>query len=255
MNKDGFNETVSTVGQFLERTSPTWMTGLGIGLLFTAIGLGVRATVKTQARLEALKKKKGEEKLTAKETVSAAWKDYIPTAVSAVGGAVLIIASDHASNTRNAALATAYTLSETALHTYRQKVAETIGEKKEQRIREESLSDAAKSRPEFERPVIITPLGKVQCFDVQSGRPFTSDRETINKAINEINRRLRDEMYISLNEYYDEIGLDYIPIGDYQGWNIDKGYAAADFSATLMKDGTPCMVVDLNCVPDYKFQI
>ena len=255
MNKDGFNETVSTVGHFLERTSPTWMTGLGIGLLFTAIGLGVRATVKTQERLEALKKKKGAEKLTAKETVSAAWKDYIPTAVSAVGGAVLIIASDHASNTRNAALATAYTLSETALHTYRQKVAETIGEKKEQRIREEAQNEAAESRPEFKSPVIVTPMGSVRCFDALSGRPFTSDREAINKAVNEINRRLRDEIYISLNEYYDEIGLDRIPIGDCLGWNIDKGYLDAEFSATLMEDGTPCMVVDLNCVPDYKFQI
>ena len=66
MNKDGFNETVSTVGHFLERTSPTWMTGLGICLLFTAIGLGVRATVKTQARLEALKKKKKGEDTHAK---------------------------------------------------------------------------------------------------------------------------------------------------------------------------------------------
>lgn len=254
MNKEGFNETVSTVGHFLERTSPTWMTGLGIGLLFTAIGLGVRATVKTQGRLEALKKKKGAEKLTAKETVSAAWKDYIPTVVSAVGGAALIIASDHTSNTRNAALATAYTLSETALHTYRQKVAETIGEKKEQRIREEAQSEAAENRPEFKSPVIVTPLGSVQCFDVLSGRPFTSDREAINKAVNEINRRLRDEMYISLNEYYDEIGLSHIPIGEYIGWNIDKGYAEAEFSATLV-DGVPRMVVDLNAVPDYKFEI
>lgn len=254
MNKDGFNETVSTVGHFLERTSPTWMTGLGIGLLFTAIGLGVRATVKTQARLEALKKKKGAENLTAKETVSAAWKDYIPTAVSAVGGAALIIASDHTSNTRNAALATAYTLSETALHTYRQKVAETIGEKKEQRIREEAQNAVAAAQKGFNDPPIASTRGAVQCFDILSGRPFMSDIMTIERAINEINRRLRDEMDIPLNDFYDEICLDRIPIGEYMGWNIDKGYADASPSSTL-KDGVPMLTIDLNAVPDFKFSI
>lgn len=37
---------------------------------------------------------------------------------------------------RNAALATAYTLSESALKEYREKVVETIGEKKEQAVQD-----------------------------------------------------------------------------------------------------------------------
>ena len=35
---------------------------------------------------------------------------------------------------------------------------------------------------------------------------------------------IRDRMYISLNDFYYEIGLDNIKLGDELGWNIDDGY-------------------------------
>ena len=55
---------------------------------------------------------------------------------------------------------------------------------------------------------------------------------------------MRDEMYISLNEFYYAIGLDGIKVGEDLGWNIDTGYIELDFSSQLAKDDTPCLVID-----------
>lgn len=155
---------------------------------------------------------------------------------------------------RNAALATAYTLSESALKEYQEKVIETIGEKKEQAIQDAVAKDRIEKNPVSTKEVIITEKGDTLCLDYPSGRYFKSDREKINKAVNELNRRMRDEMYISLNEFYYEIGLSGIGIGEELGWNIDQGYIEPSFSCQLAEDGTPCLVISYLVGPRYDFR-
>ena len=86
-----------------------------------------------------------------------------------------------------------------------------------------------------------------------SGRYFKSDIETIKKAVNELNRRMLLDMYISLSEFYDEIGLEHIALSDELGWNIDDGLMEIDFSSQLADDGTPCVVIDYHLAPKYDF--
>ena len=151
-------------------------------------------------------------------------------------------------------MATAYTLSESALKEYQEKVVETIGEKKEQAIQDAVAKDRIEKNPVSTNEVIITEKGDTLCLDYPSGRYFKSDREKINKAVNELNRRMRDEMYISLNEFYYEIGLSGIGIGEELGWNIDQGYIEPSFSCQLAEDGTPCLVISYLVGPRYDFR-
>lgn len=60
-------------------------------------------------------------------------------------------------------------------------------------------------------------------------------------------------MYISLNEFYDEIGLDHISIGDDLGWNIERGMIDLSFSSLVADDGTPCLVVDYQVSPKFGY--
>lgn len=76
----------------------------------------------------------------------------------------------------------------------------------------------------------------------------------MKKAENELNRRMRDEMYISLNDFYYEIGLNRTSIGDELGWNIDNGYIDLSFSSQLADDGTPCLVIEYCVEPRYDFR-
>ena len=61
------------------------------------------------------------------------------------------------------------------------------------------------------------------------------------------------EMYISLNEFFDELGLDHSSIGDDLGWNLDSGLIDLDFSSQIADDGTPCIVVNYQVKPKYGY--
>ena len=105
------------------------------------------------------------------------------------------------------------------------------------------------------KKVILTEKGgNTICYDVISGRYFKSDRDTISRIVNDLNRKMRDEMYVSLNDFYYELGLDSTKMGDDLGWNIDKGYIEIDFSSHLDANGTPCLVIDYRVVPIYDYR-
>ena len=149
--------------------------------------------------------------------------------------------------------ATAYSISETALKEYKEKAVEVVGEKKEQAIRDAVAKETLMKHPLGEREVIITGGGDILCFDPLTNRYFKSDRDRLMRAMNELNKRMRDEMRVSLNDFYDEIGLSEAEVGEHLGWDIDngKGYIDLDFSTQLADDGTPCLVVGHNHPPIY----
>ena len=150
--------------------------------------------------------------------------------------------------------AIAYALSESAFKEYQEKVVEEIGEKKERAVRDAVAKERIDNDPVTNREVIITEKGNTLCYEVISGRYFKTDRDALVRAANDLNRRMRDEMYISLNEWYYEIGLKGVKVGDDLGWNIDRSYIELDFSSQLADDGTPCLVVDYVEPPIYDYK-
>ena len=234
--------------------SPEILTGIGIaGMVATTI-LAVKATPKAVVLLEEKREEENREKLSPVEVVKATWKCYIPAVVTGVTSIGCLIGASSVNSRRTAALATAYNLSKTALAEYKDKVVEQIGEKREKDIRDSVAKDKIERNPITNTEVIVTERGTSLCYDGIFGRYFRSDRDTINKAVNTINRRMiTGEMYVSLNEFYDEIGLSHVVIGDELGWNIDDGTIEIDYSSQLADDGTPCMVIGYNVAPKYNY--
>lgn len=253
MNKLNVGEFFKSVQSTTVKHGPEILTGIGIAGMVTAIVLGVEATPKAIKLIEEKKKEADVERLTPAETVKATWKCYIPTVVTAGLSTVCLIRSCSIGLRRNAALATAYKISETALSEYREKVIETIGEKKEKTVREKVDKEHITKNPVTKNEVIVTEKGTTLCYDHLSGRYFNSDIERIKKAVNELNRRMISENYISLNEFYDELGLDHIGLGEELGWNIDRNLIDIDFSSQIADDGRPCIVVDYRTPPRYGY--
>lgn len=242
---------VKTSKGFLKKHSPEILTGIGVTGMITSTVLAVRATPKALYLLdEARYEKKAE--LTTLETIKVAWQPYIPAVLTGVAGVTCIIGASTVSYKRNAALATAYTLSEKALLTYKDKVIETIGEKKEKAIRDQISQDEVNKNPVSSSQVIITQKGNTLCMDSLSGRYFKSDIDSINKAVNELNKELNHQNYVSLDEFYFKIGLDPIKNGHRLGWNIDDGLIEVDFGTCLAED-EPCIVIDFETPPKYDF--
>lgn len=254
MHKPNLTKLYRGVKNATIKHSPEILTGIGIAGMVTTTIMAVRATPKALVLIEEEKEKSGVDRLRSGEIVKTTWKCYVPTAITGTVSIACLIGASSVNARRNAALATAYTLSESTLRDYQKKVVETIGEKKEQTIRDAVAKERLEKNPVENREVILTTKGDTLCFDVVSGRYFKSDIDKLKKVENELNRQMRDEMYISLNEFYYEIGLESIKLGDDLGWNIDDGYIDIRFSSQLATDGTPCLVVDYGYAPRYDFR-
>ena len=139
---------------------------------------------------------------------------------------------------------------------YKEKVVETIGEKKEKGTREKIAQDKVTQNPVSKSEVVITGAGDVLFLEPVSMRYFTSDIEKVRKIINDINYRMTcgKEENISLSEFYDEIGLTHTSNSDEIGWNLYKdGQIRLDFHPTVAEDGKPCLMLEYGVSPRYRY--
>lgn len=253
--------------------SPEILTGIGIAGMITTTVLAVTATPKALELIEREKRRQNREivnkasrdgqdccpqitKLKPVEVVKVAWKPYIPAAVTGVASVGCLIGASSVNARRNAALAAAYNLSQTALTEYKDKVVETIGEKKEKIIKEKIAQDKVDKKPASTSEVIITGGGDVLFLEPVSMRYFKSDIERIRRIVNDLNERLTlgMEEYISLSEFYDEIGLSHTATSDDMGWNLGRdGQIKIELPATKTDKGEPCLMLDYYVMPRYDY--
>lgn len=254
MGKTNLATITKDVRKFASKRSPEILTGIGIAGMITTTILAVRATPKALELIEEQKEEESVDELSSFEVVKVAWKPYIPAMVTCVVSTACLIGASSVNTKRNAALATAYKLSETALSEYREKVVETIGEKKERIVRDKVAEERVKKNPVSKNEVIVTGNGKTLCFDPISGRYFMCSIETIKKAENDLNKQMLHDIsgYVSLNEFYDELGLDHTSVGDDLGWNTDR-LIDINFSSQLNDNGEPSVVLDYLVEPKYDY--
>lgn len=255
MSKEGLKRTIKSAERVLTKYSPGILTGIGIVGMIGATFMAVKATSKALYLIETQKEESEVEELTPVETIKTCWKCYIPATLTTVLSAVCLIGASTVSAKRNAALATAYSISEAALREYQEKVVEVIGEKKEKAVRDAVAKDQIERDPVTKSEVVIIDSNSnTLCYEPLSGRYFKSTIDKIKKAEIKLDRQMIQEMYVSLNDFYWEIGLDGTDLGDQMGWNLSKGYMDLSFSSQLADDGTPCAVIVYGIPPVYDYQ-
>lgn len=255
MSKEGLKRTIKSAGRVLTKYSPGILTGIGITGMIGATFMAVKATPKALYLIEAKKEESEVEELTPVEIIKTCWKCYIPATLTTVVSAACLIGASTVSAKRNAALATAYSISEAALREYQEKVVEVIGEKKEKAVRDAVAKDQIERDPVTKSEVVIIDSNSnTLCYEPLSGRYFKSTIDKIKKAEIKLDRQMIQEMYVSLNDFYWEIGLDGTDLGDKMGWNLSKGYMDLSFSSQLADDGTPCAVIVYGIPPVYDYQ-
>lgn len=236
--------------------SPEILLGVGIGGMFTATFLAVKATPKAMALIEEEKlrryKETDDDTINKVDIVKTCWKCYIPAAITATVSTACLIGSRSVSARRMAALTAAYQISESALTEYRDKTLEMVGEKKEKQIRDKVAEEHIKANPVTTKEVIVTNNGTTLCFEPLTHRYFNSDQEHIKRAENRLNKRLLHDIsgYVTLNEFFDEIDLPRADVGDDIGWNTDE-MLDISFSAQLTETGEPALVIDYVVPPKY----
>ena len=253
----GLAQHVGKIKPLLDAHSPTLLTAVGVsGTVVTSVLTG-RATFKAADIIlqEQIAKDENFEGadlkdtgLTKTEKVKLVWKLYIPPVVSGALTIASIITANKISSTKIAALTVAAGVSERAFQEYKDKVIEKLGEKQDEKIRDEVAQDRVNANPPRSGEVLIAGSGDVLCYDMLTGRYFHSTVEDLKRAENRINYELVHYMSASLSMFYEEIGLPPTPYTDSVGWNMNN-HMEIKLSTVMSPDNRPCIAVDFSKPP------
>lgn len=265
--KNTAKNVASKAGEIIETKGSVILLGVGIAGLLTTTILAVRATPKAVKVVDETNKERqklAKENLPKEEETKAKRKLYLKTAKDmavlygpavalAATSTYCLIKSHNIEEDKLAAMATAYQISETARREYKAKALEVLGEKKEHDIQDAIARDRIAKDPVDKESEVAKSEVDSLCYDAISGRYFRSNVCKLRQVENILNKRLINEMYISLNELYYELGLDRIKIGDDIGWNSEE-MIEFDISTMLNDNDQPTIVVDYMVAPRYDWR-
>lgn len=224
--------------KLIQESSPTILSGIAVvGVVATGY-LAVRGAFKHREIIfeENVGRSINEPQLlpaTTKEEASLVWKAYVPVVVSGVLTIVCIVAANRVQARRLAALAAGYAVLSGDFDDYRDKAAEMLGIKKSGELDQSRANAAIATVP----PVgnMIVPEGKSWFMDMTVRRPFISTVESIKAVVNEMNYTINNNGDCSLNDFYAQLGLDPVAIGDKLGWNRENK-CDIKFTAVMTED-------------------
>lgn len=227
----------------VNRNLPAICTGIGITGFIASLALAINAAPKASEDLsasgiETLRDAKNDIPLTCGIIARYYW----PMALTASTAIAAVIFAQSTQTRRYASLLATYSLSETALESFKNATEQIVSPKEYKAV------NAAADQEFVDRNevlgIINTGQGTDLCLDKTSGRYFYSSLDAIYRAETAFNRRLYSEMYLSVNDLYDELDLPYIDIGSDLGFDIDAGPLEMEMSAALAPNQAPCIVLN-----------
>lgn len=212
-------------------------------------GLGIAASVATaitsgKAHAKAIANDNGESK-NLLDFAKRNWMTYVPAALS-LGVTIFAFASLHkVSYKRYQALAAAYSVSQLDLSELRSRMAEQVKVLKEG-ASEKDKEVATKKLPES--TMVIFGDEQVLCKDAITGRTFRSTPELLRKYCNNISEDLLNYGSCPLNDFYSQINLSQVGIGDELGWEGGKTIEP-QFRPVILESGSPAIEVAITPAP------
>lgn len=236
--------------KLIKSHSPEILTALGVSGLITTSYLASKASFKAAEVIDheqyILDLEDKSHPLDNKEKAKLVWKLYIPTVISGTVTIGCIVMASKSHSRRTTAAVTAYSLTEKAFSEYKEKVVEHIGKGKEQKVRDEIAQDkVTRAFESCSNEVFIFEDGEVLCCELATGRFFKSEMELLRRAENEINAKVVNLLYVTLDDFYDLVGLNHTSMSDKHGWDSAK-LMKLEFTTTLSPNNKPCLAFDYN---------
>ena len=207
---NNFMSTCEDASKFIDKNSPAILTGLGIaGMFFTMIFVDRAARKSKQildeARIEVEVSGDEVKKEVYTEAVKEIAPSYIPVILAAAGSTVCLIKSCTISSKRVAALTTSCAVLDTAFKNYRNKVVETIGERKEEKIRD-SINKEELEKTKVPEGIVCLD-GEVLFYDKYRDGYFSARPDDVLNGVAEVNNTIYNNGmgYASIRDLYLEI--------------------------------------------------
>lgn len=233
--------------KFIIDNSPGILTGFGVAGAVTAAVLTGRAAyrvgvIASEEYHDAIVK---DERDSLPRIVKTHYKEFIPAGVVLAGTVVCIVGATTVSSRRTAAITAAYKLSEELAAGYKQKVIDTIGAQKEEKIRSELVKDRVERAGGLGDVIIVG--SEVMFEDALTGRLFKSEMVKVQAAVNEINHQINNFYCASLSDFYEKLGISGTPFANEMGWNSDQ-LLEPKYTASIVDD-TPVISIEFRTAP------
>ena len=184
-----------------------------------------------------------------KQIVKSCWKCYVPTVILGALSISSFIGSYKVNTARLTAMTAMYEFTANAYDRYRRNVAK-VSPKTDVKATKEARDERVKEIPESKFDGL--PEGKEVCIDLFTGNVFYSTREDVLVAVNKIKDKfLAGEMFVSLNEFYDEVDADHVGVGDDVGWSPDTDLDIQFDS--ILRNGKPCLTIGYFANPRFDY--
>lgn len=230
----------------VSRNKPGIIMGIGIGSMIASVISAIKYSPMAKEALEEKKEELGVEDLDPLDKIKTAGPYFIPTIVFLGTGITCVLCGNQINLQRQAAAVTACAISETTSQIYREKVRDIIGERKEKTIHEAASKESYYRDLENKQIIIASSNSNdgFQVYDTLTKQKIRSKVETINRTINELNRRMLIDTNITLDEYCLAMNEDPMEFGTEIGWNIDRGYIELYTPTAIVSEtGEPVIVI------------
>lgn len=208
-----------TCAKFLRKHGGTILVVVAsVGVVATAIETG-RASIKAQKIIEKNMiaidcENYGESCYTAKQKVLDCWKAYVPAVILGGGTIACILGSNVLNKKQLASMTAAYMALGKTYQEYRRQVAERWGTDAEKDVWKDAQSVT-------KEPTSDMKTEKLLCYEPISKRYFHATEAELLAAFYEVNHDFATNGYISLNDFYGYLNLDFIPKLNGYGWSVD----------------------------------
>lgn len=236
--------------KYLKNHSPTILSGIAsAGVVVTTV-MAVKATPKALQLLEDAANEQND-KLSEIEIIRIAAPAYIPTAITCLLTIICILGANALNRKQQASLISAYALLNDSFKKYRDAANSIYGDDTDSKIRAEVAKTTYVSHDGYSvyNPDMDFESEKLLFYDFYSQRYFNTTLAAVVNAQYHLNRNLMLRGYVTINEFYEFLGIDIIEDGDDVGWNMDYlmtgGLLWLDFENenTRLEDGMECCII------------
>ena len=190
------------------------------------------------------------DELGPKQIIKSCWKCYVPTVILGALSISSFIGSYKVNTARLTAMTAMYEFTANAYDRYRRNVTK-VSPKTDVKATKAARDERVKDIPESKFDGL--PEGKEVCIDLFTGNVFYSTREDVLLAVSKIKDKfLAGEMFISLNEFYDEVDADHVGVGDDVGWSPDTDLDIQFDS--MLRNGKPCLTIGYLAKPRFDYR-
>lgn len=194
----------------------------GVGVIATSVSAAQGGMKVSELLTEA--GDNGEE-LTVKDKIAIAVSVYFPAFMFGATTIACIFGANVINKKQQASLLGAYTIAKRSFEEYRQKVIELHGEESDTEIRESIV----RQHCSYHKIGVDIPDQKYIFIEPFSCKRIICYERELMDAEYHLNRNFILRGYVTLNEFWEFLGLPKTDEGETTGWSIDDGYYWLDF--------------------------